>query len=575
MPKDQNPHEAFDDDQTEHAVDDIVAHESDEILAIEDEKRGQVDTPKKTSFWQRFKRFCQDWWSDPKKRWGTIGGLALVILVIGIIPPTRYFALNSVGIRASLSIEVLDRSTLQPLKNVKVSLRGESIKTNKEGKAKFTRIKLGQTDLKIERYAFAPVSQKLTVGWGSNPLGEFKLKPTGAQYSFHVSDYLSGNNLAKIEAVSGKASAFSDEDGKLVLTIDEPQDELPVTITSSGYRTEQFTIPADTEGVRPIKMAPGRQHAFISRRSGTLDLYKIYADGQGEEVALKGTGSERDDIAIVPHPTKNVVAVTSARGNKRNSDGFLMSTLTLVDLTTNKAEEVATSERIQIVGWVKNRIVYVRVAAGASGNNPQRHRLISYDSETKDVRELAASNSFSDVMLAAGKIYYAPSGVYQPAGAASFFKIEADGSNKQTLLSQEAWNLFRLNYDTIAVAASGGDWYDYQLGDTKASKLNGEPNNLVSRVYVDGPDGESSLWVDKRDGKGVILTYNIKTNKDKLLHTQSGLTNPISWLSGKAVVYRINTDQETADYALSLDGGDPKKIRDVTNTSGIDQWYYY
>jgi hypothetical protein len=26
---------------------------------------------------------------------------------------------------------------------------------------------------------------------------------------------------------------------------------------------------------------------------------------------------------------------------------------------------------------------------------------------------------------------------------------------------------------------------------------------------------------------------------------------------------------------LSLDDGEPVKIRDVTNTDGIDRWYYY
>ena len=67
----------------------------------------------------------------------------------------------------------------------------------------------------------------------------------------------------------------------------------------------------------------------------------------------------------------------------------------------------------------------------------------------------------------------------------------------------------------------------------------------------------------------------ISEKEDKVIKTQSGLTYPILWLSDKVAIYRISTDQESADYAISLDGGEAKKIRDVTKTSGIDRWYYY
>lgn len=525
--------------------------------------------------WQRIKRFIKSLWIDPKKRRRTIIGLLLITIVIGTVPYSRYFMLNLFGARASLSVQVLDRSTKQPLKNVKVTAHGVSASTDDEGRVKLEQIRLGRTELKIRRYAFASVARPLTVGWGSNPLGELELEPTGAQYSFVAIDYLSGGRVDNVEATSGLASAFSDKNGEIVLTIEDPEENLDIAIRGEGYRTENFTISADTEDERKIRLAPARYHAFIDKRSGTYDLYKIYADGQHEEVILKGTGSERDDMVILPHLTENLAVFVSARGN-RNSDGFLLSNLNLVNLETNETEEIAESERIQLIGWEGDRIIYVRVAAGASGDNPKRHRLISYDYKTKDVRELAASNLFNDVLMAKDKIYYAPSGAYQDGVDVSLFKVDADGGNRKVVLGREVWNLFRGAYGAIDIAVAGGDWYSYLLGSKTATELAGEPDKLSSRIYVDSPDGKKSLWVDRRDdGDGALSVYDIKTNKDKELQNQAGLDDPISWLNNNAAVYRVRTAYETADYAVSLEGGKPKKIRDVAATDGLDHWYYY
>jgi Tol biopolymer transport system component len=198
---------------------------------------------------------------------------------------------------------------------------------------------------------------------------------------------------------------------------------------------------------------------------------------------------------------------------------------------------------------------------------------MSYDYVVKDNRQLAAGNYFNDVITAGSRVYYAPSSSLQPNGA-SLFRMKPDGGSKQTLLPQETWNIFRTAYDKLVLSVPG-TWYEYTLDAATPVKLEGQPASLVSRVYVDSPDGKNSLWVDTRDGKGVLLMYDVNAKSDKILRTQSGLKNPVRWLNDRTVVYRINTDQETADYAMSLDGGDPVKIRDVTNTGGIDKWYYY
>ena len=565
---------AFEDSETDKAVDDIVAHESDALLDAEDEKLEAAFDNKQPNLAQRVKSFFSAWWHNKKARTATI--VVLLLIVAGVIayPASRYFVLNSAGVRSKASLVVLDDSTQQPLKNVKVSLSGQTADTDQNGRVHLEHLKLGKQDLKIERRAFAPTTQKVTIGWGSNPLGDFKITPTGSQYAFVITDFLSGKPIEKIEAVQGELSAFSDAEGKLKITVEDSEsNEVTIIIKGNGLREEKLVFNADTKTEQAVQMVPARKHAFISKRSGKYDVYKIDADGKNEEKILVGSGSEKEDMVLVPHPTENVIALVSTRSNQRNKDGFLLSTLTIINLDNNFTVNVTQSERVQIADWFGDRLAYVEIAAGTSGNNPNRHKLSSYDYKNETKTELASTNTFNSVSSSGGYIYYAPSSAYQ-TGKIYFYRIKADGTNRQTVLNKEVWNVFRTDYDKLAMSVEQA-WYEHKISENKTSSLSGEPANLKSRVYSDSPDRKHSLWVDQRDGKGVLLNLDLTTKEEQELRAQSGLSNPVYWLNNSSIVFRIKTDQETADYAMSINGGEPKKIKNVTHTAGLDNWYYY
>ncbi|MDB5163584.1 MAG: hypothetical protein JWS12_201 [Candidatus Saccharibacteria bacterium] len=570
-PKDQTK---TDEDQ---AIDDIAAKDADELLEAEDKEKQEVEKAfdgKKKDFKTKLKDFFSNWWNNPKYRWATIAALALLIITVLGLPWSRYFVLNTAGVRSSASIIILDDSTKLPLKNVSVTFGKQSALTDSDGKATLTHLRLGSQQGTIQKRAFAPISKKVIVGWGSNPLGNLSLTPVGAQYAFLVTDWLSGKPIEGAEASANEANALSDKNGKILLTLDKNDaSDATVNIKADTYRDEQAHISASTTGQQAVKMVSGHKHAFVSKRSGKYDVYKIDADGQHEEVALAGTGLERNDITLIANPNANVAALVSTRDNVRNKDGYLLSTLTMINLDDNQTTRVVQSERIQLVNWVGDKLVYAQIAASASAANPHRYRLVAYDYKKPEAKELAASNYFNDVMVLGGNVYYAPSSSYGNMPHENFYKINTDGTGKQTILDQEVWNIFRADYDKLVLSMDNA-WYEYKLNG-KPTKLAGEPASTQNRVYVDSPDGKYSVWIDTRDGKGVLILYDTKSKTEKVIRSQSGLRNPIHWLSNNTLVYRINTDQETADYVLNIDGGEPHKIKDVTNTTGIDQWYYY
>lgn len=570
---DTTPVEGSDEDE---AVTDIMRAESDEVLAKQDEDIEKAFVPKEQpkGFFGRIKQALSSWWHNPKARNLTLLGLALIVAALIAVPTTRYAILNTVGVRASVTMTVIDEGTRQPLKNVTVGIAGATTTTDSEGNAKLENVKLGDASVSIQKVAFAPITQQITVGWGSNQQGEVALQPTGAQYRFVLKDYLSDTQLTKVEATSGLASAVTDEKGVIVITVDvDDQEKLEVTFAQDGYRQEKRSFSVDQKETQTVKMVPDRKHVFVSKRSGKYDLYKIDVDGKNEKVLLAATGTEREDMVIVPHPTAQKVALVSTRDDKHNDDGFLLSGLTIVDVETGETTDVGISERMQIVDWVGDRLVYVQIQDGASASSPKRHRLMSYDLDSGQTQELAASNYFNDVTIAKGVVYYAPSSSYQK-GRTYFHSVNPDGTNPQTPLNREVWNIFRSDYETLQLSVQQ-DWYQYTLGDGAATGLNGAPANQTNKLFRDNEKGTQSIWVDQRDGKGVLILHDTDGGDEKTLRTQSGLRNPVYWLTDQYIVFRINTDQETADYVMNVTGGEPKKIKDVTNTGGIDRWYYY
>lgn len=563
----------LEDSRTKRAVDEIIAAESDELLSIQDNRvrPQQIVANKKKS--RGFGAFFKNKYVRTILMLLVFGGLGAAAAV----PASRYYLLNSAGVRSGASVTVLDEVTGQPIKNAEFTIAGNTVKSEADGIAKLEKLKLGSQNLIVKKPGFAEESKTVTLGWGSNPLGDFRLKPVGSQYSVNVIDFLSKKPLSKIEATNGDASSLSNEKGEIILTVpsaDSEKDSIEVTLQGEGLRNEKVTIALSKKDPTKVEMVPARKHAFISKRSGTYDVYKIDVDGKNEQKVLSGTGNERPEVmALSAHPTKNVVALVSSRDTTRNKDGVFTNSLTLINLDDNKTTKVTQSERIQLVGWIDNRLAYVKIAEGSTSTSPDRHRLVSHDVNSANEKELASTNYFNDVLMAGKFIYYTPSS-YSSSGPVGLFKINIDGSDKKTIYDKEVWNLFRTSYDDLSISM-GQEWYTLNLSNDAMARAAGAPAVPKTRVYVANPTQPTSLWTEERDGKGVMLSYNKDTKADSVLQTRSGIKNPLRWLTDKDIIYRVNTSQETADYIVSTDGGEPRKVQDVTDTAGVDRWYYY
>ena len=567
-----NDEQATETDQVAPAVDSLAANERDAELEKRDAEIAAAFAKVDDENGHRIKRFFKAWWQNKKARWATVVVLVLLLVLAGVLPPSRAWALNLFGVRAKATLTVLDATTQLPLKNVAVRVGGSQGLTDASGHVSLAQVKLGHQTLNVTKLAFAITNRSVTINLGNNNLGSLALKAAGTQYRIKAIDYVTGAAITNAAASSGDANAEADSQGLITLTVPTSNDSQPVIVSADGYRNESIKIAAGTTAVTTVQLVTSRHEVYFSKQSGNYDLYRSDIDGKNASIILKATGNETSTLALLPHPTADEAAVVDTRDGTHNSDGYALQNLILVNVTTGASTTIDHSERIMPIDWIGDRLVYAMAKAGASAANPSRYQLMSYDYLTNERLELDHANAFNDIVSTAGSIYYATSNQYN-GGASQFTRISADGTNKQILLNNEVWNILRKDYNDFYLN-TGTDNYTYVLGDAKPNATT-DTYNSASRLYIDSPDGKHSLWVDQRDGKGVLLSYDIAKKTDTVIASQVGLDYPVRWLTNDSVVYRVHSSSGTADYAIGLTSNTAKKITDVTDAAGRSLWYFY
>jgi hypothetical protein len=492
------------------------------------------------------------------------------------MPTTRYAVLNTVGIRAGMQFQVVDQVSGRPIKNVEVTAAGVQAKSDEDGNVKLTGLKLGDTEVFLKKRSFKPVTIPITVGWGSNPFNApMELEPTGATFVFITKDWLSGLPLKNVEVSDGDSVALSDETGTAKLVIEPTDSDVTVTISYTNYRSETVTIPADSSKGGTISLVPSKKDVFISKRQGAYDVYARYVDGSDEAVVLEGTGNEQADTHLLAHPTDSTYMLVSSREGERNDQGYIMSNLYSINSETNTIEKITgtSSERIRLIGWIGDAVIYVKTSSGPSGYTTNRQQIVSYDVSDQKQTEITGANYFSDVRVINDSIYYVlpASDGSQSKGVT---KTTVDGKQKSALLAKNIWVLYRTDASTLLASTEGDEWYTISTVDDAVQKLEGAPPLPRNNVFVVNPTTKQIAWIEDRDGKGTLLVNGLDGKQKEVLR-QAGMSYPLRWLNDTTLMYTVSTTQETATYIVSTMNGATKKVGDVTVSVYSDDQYYY
>lgn len=554
------------DPETDAAVDSIIAEESDELLDMQDEGRLPVVKVKQG---RGLGHFFASWWRKKWLRWLTI------LIVLGAIggvmatPRTRYYALNLCGVRSSMTIVVVDNTTSLPLKNVTIQLGAMQAQTDVQGTARLAGLRLGDYDLRISRTGFSSSDQHLTIGWGSNPLGTYKLVAVGTQYAFRVVDYLSNKPIANVDAESDSVNALSDAQGKITLTVqDSTATTLTVTLNAAGYRSEPITLNAQSKNMPTIMLVSSQKEVFMSTDNGGHDVYSIDLDGKNKKLLLAGTGNEGTNNTLVTNADGSKAALVSIRDTNRETDGSLDQTLTLINVPDGTSTTIDRAEKINLIDWTTSALVYRTTALGSSPPATETSRLISYNPSTNNKAQLATAQQFTTVASAQGVIYYAIANEDSHT-TFDFFSIHADGSGSQGLFDQEVLKSIRSTYNTMNLQTPDG-WYTYTFGDPRPSRST-DPSDLTNYSFASDPTGQLSAWISPGSAAATLQIRHADGTNATLI-SRAGISYPVRWAGANAIIYRVSAGGETADYVIGTDTGDTShKLTDVQATTGYFQ----
>lgn len=520
-------------------------------------------------FWRR-KRF---WFSF-------VFLLILGLALAWFIRPSRLFIVNSLGLRGELKITTttLPEEGQQPavLKKVTVDINGAPWETDDHG-VLTAKLPYANTKVVAKKAGYETVERQVMVDFdpffylmGGRQQDEaerdmkLQLKAVGLPVKFQVKDWLTDAPITAGAFSVGEVVAKPDGQGLVNITIPATDEKVIKVKALFGGKFQDKEFDLKLDGSQPIiSFTPLGKTYFTSNRNGGLGVYASDIDGQNvaEIVAPSATETAAMNIAISPSGKYGMLA--STRENKRDAQGTLQQQLFIVDLSNKKLTAVDQAQWFSFADWSGDTLVYTvgeRTSAGAT------QRLSSVDAANGKRVDIANGvASFGAVRVAFSNVLFQTNATSGSAGAANnpeqrVASVKGEG---QKSIGTKVQQLAQVDPERFVFQTGDGAWQEYN-----ANKGQLKPSSApatTSRVYLASKtaDGQSWVAIDRVDGKPAIIARNNASGQEKTLYTAAGIKGPFRIIDD-VIIFRIADGNQTADYALSVRGGSPKKISDVT-----------
>ncbi|HSX27917.1 MAG TPA: hypothetical protein VLF60_00525 [Candidatus Saccharimonadales bacterium] len=543
----------------------------------------------------RKKRFHSRWhFLRTKTFWLVVILLSIAAgAAVWLAHPARFWVLNTAGVHGGIVLSISDAKGGAAVNGADITLGGKHYQSQKTDNGKkavvvITDARFGSQQLTVHKAGYADLSQQITISALARrtniqtPPTALRMTPTGLPVSIRTIQWLSQKPLKGVKVEIGDVVAASDDAGTATLNI-PPTDtkEVTVQVSADGFITQTRKI-ALGGGSQDVAMVASPKHYFISKRTGTLGIYSSNLDGSNPQLVVAGTGKEAEDrMAFEVSPDNKTAALVSTRDGVRNAKGSLLEELYIVDLEHGTLTKVDESTYLTIVAWLDGYVTYTRDVVDQDSNQYDHREIMSYGVTLKDKRTLSQAAYFGGIVAGQGKIFFAP-GNNDPTKAQGFknsdqalLSITPDEKQKVTIEPQLTWQLVRTDFSTLTFETQDQKWHEFNLEASTKKDLAGAPANVRVMIFAQSTNGQRVAWVDKRDGKDVLLVRATNGDTaDKVLFQANGIGLPIRWIGDDLIIFRVKNDTETADYIVSLDGGQPHKISDVFASGGVNQGAY-
>lgn len=528
-------------------------------------------------------------WLKSKKFWLLLlGGVGAVVAFCWFVQPVRFILLNAAGVKAGIIISVRDAENGNTVEDAEVMVDGRHfdyftqkdrsgqnasvvIKDLKFGKHTFSVQKEGystkETTMNVVRFA-----SRTTEGEAPTVVN---VTPEGLAVKVRVNHWLSGKPLQNMRVTYASVSATTGFDGKATLVIPPTgQKEIDVEVAGDGFIAKKIKARVG-EGEAEVALTENAKHYYVAKQNNRLNIYSSNLDGSEVKELIPGTGKETESTATlfeINANNKRAIFV-STRDGVRNAGGTLLEQLYAVDLEKGSMVKIDESPLMGDVRWVDDdTFLYVRDINDANTNLFKQREILTYNTFSREKKTIAQVQGYNGLAVTSGKIFIAPTSVVEGTSLKNnqngLFSITADERQKLTIENKPVAEFAHTAWQTITYRTGADEWHEFDVKSSNKKDLTGVPAKRSNAIFSVNSNESQVAWLEKRDGQNALL---IKATADgateKVVYRAEGVGQPVRWITDRMLIFRMNkTGKENANYVISLDGGEARKI---TNTASI------
>jgi len=510
---------------------------------------------------------------------------ALVVIILGAlltVPLTRYSALGLV-LKKDVVINANDSDSKNPVSEAVISLNGQDIKTDGEGKALFKAVPVGQYEVKVSKKNYADATSKITVpvlgGQKSDTGYALAIKATGRPLAVMVVNKISGKPIAGAMVKVGDAEAKSGDDGTANLVITPGQAKQKISVSNSGFNSYDVDIEIKQSGDNEAKAeltASGKVY-FLSKKSGKIDVVKTNLDGTERQTVLAGTGKEddRQTVMLASRDWKYLALLSRREGN--------VAKLYLIETASDKVTPMDEGNAdFGLTGWAEESFIYTVTRKNVQPWQDKREALKAYNASTKTIKTLAEStgsgtnyadqksDSINGVIAVGKEVVFTK---YGTGAESSINSIKTDGSGLKKLKASAAGNtvvasLYEPKEIYVGInayeGATNAEYFEYNIGGSALEKISKEDydKGLEYPTYLLSPSGTKNFWSEERDGRPVLFVGDDNGGNEKQYQSGDQKYKQYGWFSDEYVLVSLKDSELYIAGSDNLEGKKFVKISD-------------
>ena len=489
--------------------------------------------------------------------------VAVVLFLVFLIPASRYTVLG-LAIKHDFNVTVIDSRTSIPVSGVELELNGRTAKTDGEGRATLTDVKVGDGTLRAKKTYYKDSETEVLVPLKTpKEPQEIKLEATGRRVPVYVTNRITGEPLENVQVKALGTEALTDKLGQttIVLPADNPKTEGELNLKGFNKANVEITINEQAVRSNSFQLTPEGKVYFLSKRTGNINVMEANLDGSKPEVVVKATGREDENEAqLLTSRDRKYVALKIRREGKT-------ARFYLIDTAKDELIEVDGNSEASVgfVGWTGKSFVYTVERTDRAYWESNRAALKTYDPETTKITtidqtrsegsddDIYATEEFINPLILGEQILYLK--VWQ----ASYFGQNLTANKRNSVYKAyvnggkdllKDFPVSNTNYlastqtkPSEAIVRYGNDFYHFVGGlFNKDSRIDNDDFNYNYPTYLLSASGEQTLWSEKRDGKNSIFIGDLGGNKPKAIAEASDYQS-YGWFGNDYVLVSKNNSE--------------------------------